>query len=606
MFSNLRVRAGTLLLLLLPWIPPCPSASAAGPERVRKVLVLFAYEKDLPANLVIDESIRATFKANSNEPIELFSEYMDLGRFGDARYEQQLVEHYRQKYARHEIEVVIPVILPALDFAQKHRDQLFPGRPIVYCALYKKELLTRNIGPKVIGVPVDVEMNATLDLALQLHPNTQRVVIVAGASENDASWVHLARQNFRQEEEKGNVEFVYLTGLPMTDLLDQVAHLPKKSIVLYINIVRDGEGKPFRPRDALELLSQASKVPVYGFYDTYLGHGIVGGRLLSMEAEGKNAANLGLRILVGEKPEDISVGVESSNAYMFDGRQLRRFGIREDDLPPGSIVRYREPTAWELYQWYILGGIFISIIEGLLIAGLLVQRAKRRRAEEALRESRNDLRSLTGRLLQAQELERRRLAREMHDDMTQRLAVLAIEMGKIEHAQGPNDPLTEKLADMRHKLVKLSEDVHALSRQLHPSILDDLGLIDALRSECISFQQREGIVVEYRPENVPANMPKDVALCVYRITQEALRNIAKHAQTKEAQVALVGNGKDVLLTVTDLGNGFDFNAVRSGPGLGLASIHERARLINAELSIQSRPGLGTTIGMLVPLPKGVP
>src|SRR5262249_40809668 len=157
------------------------------------------------------------------------------------------------------------------------------------------------------------------------------------------------------------------------------------------------------------------------------------------------------------------------------------------------------------------------------------------------------------------------------------------------------------LRTMQEKLVGLSEDVHALSRQLHPSILDDLGLVEALRSECASFSRREGIAVVYRPEDVPTTLPKDVALCVYRVAQAALRNLAKHAAVNEAWVTLVGAGPELLLRVQDEGVGFDPAEVRSQPGLGLSSMEERVRLVSAELCVMSTPGRGTTVEVRVPL-----
>src|SRR5207249_2749009 len=132
---------------------------------------------------------------------------------------------------------------------------------------------------------------------------------------------------------------------------------------------------------------------------------------------------------------------------------------------------------------------------------------------------------------------------------------------------------------MQEQLVALSEDVHALSRQLHPSILDDLGLVEALRSECASFSRREGIAVDYRPEEIPTTLSADVALGVYRVAQEALRNVAKHAAVNEARVSLVVAGSELLLRVRDEGVGFDPAGVPSEPGLGLSSMEERARLI---------------------------
>jgi signal transduction histidine kinase len=189
----------------------------------------------------------------------------------------------------------------------------------------------------------------------------------------------------------------------------------------------------------------------------------------------------------------------------------------------------------------------------------------------------------------------------MHDDWTQRLALLSIDIALLEkHVAAPETAL-RLLHAMQEKLVSLSEDMHALSRQLHPSILDDLGLVEALRSECASFSRREGIAVDYRPEEAPSSLPKDIALCVYRVAQEALRNIARHAAVNEAWVTLTIVGQELVLRVQDRGAGFDPTGGHSQPGLGLSSMQERVRLIQGKLSITSAPGQGTTVEVAVPL-----
>jgi PAS domain S-box-containing protein len=227
-----------------------------------------------------------------------------------------------------------------------------------------------------------------------------------------------------------------------------------------------------------------------------------------------------------------------------------------------------------------------------------------RKSESALRKSQDNLRFLAGKLLSVQEEERRRLAREMHDDLTQRLAVLAIETGKLEHQlESSPKPVRDKLGQMKEQMVKLSADVHDISRQLHPAILDDLGLVDAIKSECASFSKREGISVSYKPINMPSAIPKDVALCIYRIMQEGLRNIAKHANVKEAEVLLTGTNDGVRLCVKDKGVGFDSAGDGVKGGLGLASMEERIRLIQGEISIQSQPGQGTAIKLWAPLSR---
>jgi len=223
-----------------------------------------------------------------------------------------------------------------------------------------------------------------------------------------------------------------------------------------------------------------------------------------------------------------------------------------------------------------------------------------------LKRAEQSVRTLARRLLTAQEVERRRLAREMHDDLTQRLAVLAIEAGKLEQALDSAGTAPARLREMKEQLIRLSKDVHALSRQLHPSILDDLGLVDALRSECASFSQREGIAVRCALADVPSQVPKDVALCLYRIVQEGLRNVAKHSGARQAAVSLAATDEGILLSIEDPGAGFDPAQVPGKPSLGLASMEERARLVGGDFSIRSGPGRGTLIEVWTPLSEGKP
>jgi PAS domain S-box-containing protein len=226
------------------------------------------------------------------------------------------------------------------------------------------------------------------------------------------------------------------------------------------------------------------------------------------------------------------------------------------------------------------------------------QVAKRKRIEEARTE-------LLRRLVRAQEEEHRRIARELHDDLTQRLAVLAIDAGALEQLPNCPEDIVARACAMREQLAALSESVHSLSRQLHPSILDDLGLVDALRSECLSMGQRDGIRVKYHAGGVPLDLPRDVALCVYRVAQEALRNVAHHARCPLASVRLVANERELVLCVRDRGVGFAV-AAPGRVGLGLESMRERARLIQARLTIRSRRGEGTKVVLRVPLSRSQP
>ncbi len=227
---------------------------------------------------------------------------------------------------------------------------------------------------------------------------------------------------------------------------------------------------------------------------------------------------------------------------------------------------------------------------------LVQQVAKRKHAEKARLELRR-------RLVHAQEEEHRRISRELHDDLTQRLAVLAIDAGRLEQLPDCSRDVQERARGMREQLVAMSESVHSLSRQLHPSILDELGIVDALRAECQGLGQRDGITVRFIVNDVPAGLSRELALCVYRVTQEALRNVVRHANTRKASVRLFTTDRHLVLRVRDPGVGFDV-AARGKTGLGLESMRERARLVRARLIVESRRGEGTNVTLRVPLLRG--
>ncbi len=227
-----------------------------------------------------------------------------------------------------------------------------------------------------------MELAPTLDIALALQPQTQRVVVVAGNASADDTYVALARQEFRPYE--GKVEFTYLINLPIEELQKSLAGLPEKSVVFYLSVNSDRTTRIYTSPEVLARLAPSSSVPIYAASQIYIGNGTIGGRLLNLEEIGNRAAEIGLRILAGESPQNMPPQTIPS-AAMFDWRELRRWGISEQKLPPGSIVRYKQFTFWELYKWRFVGAVSLIILQAMLIVWLLVNRAKRRRVEEEVR-----------------------------------------------------------------------------------------------------------------------------------------------------------------------------------------------------------------------------
>ena len=224
---------------------------------------------------------------------------------------------------------------------------------------------------------------------------------------------------------------------------------------------------------------------------------------------------------------------------------------------------------------------------------LVRQVAKRKQVEEARTELRR-------RLVHAQEEEHRRIARELHDDLTQRLAVLAIDAGMLEQLPGCPADVEERARGMREQLVALSEGVHSLSRQLAPFHPRRIGHRRCLTRGVSEPWPRDGIAVRFVAHDVPTGLSREMALCVYRVTQEALRNVARHAKTRKASVRLFATDRHLVLRVRDRGVGFDV-AARGKRGLGLESMKERARLVRARLTVESQRGEGTNVTLRVPL-----
>ena len=357
-------------------------ASAGASKPAKKILLLYSYQSVVPANLVWDRAIRAALKGTAAEPIEFYTEFLDLAQFPDESYLRGLMNLLQNKYARQKIDLLIPVRDLAFHFLLANREFLFPGVPMVFCGAERNEVQSLPRPKGTTGVVSWIDVQGTLAAALKLHPQTRQIVLVGGTAETDRSYQRLAREALRPYE--GRLDVLFLIDLPMDQILNKVANLPPNTIVLFLMLFRDSSGNNFVPRDALTLVAQAANAPVYGLFEALLGHGIVGGHLVSHKAQGSMAGELGRRVLNGEKPENIPIVYEGTDLYLFDWRQLKRWGIRESDLPPGSVVRFKEPSLWEEHQREVIGTAAAFCFLTMLIILLLINLGRRRRAERSL------------------------------------------------------------------------------------------------------------------------------------------------------------------------------------------------------------------------------
>ena len=367
------------LLLIAALLASAPSLQA---QPRKQVLVIFDEDQSaFPGLARIDRSLRDTF----GKAVDYHSEAMDLAQFQRPGYDQMLADHYERKYAGKRLDLIVAVLEPPLDFLLQHGAAIFPGVPIVFCGVDASTIAVKKLPRNITGVLVERSFAPTLDIALRLQPDTRRVFVVGGASAFDRYLEALARRDLKGYERRVAVD--YLVGLPMEALLKGVSHLPANSVIVFTTLFADGDGRTFIPHEALSAIATSANAPVYAALDQYIGVGAVGGSVYSVDAQGSAAAKVGLEIIGGAAPLSIPMRGVGSQIDMFDARQLARWQLDETRLPAHSEIRYREPSMWHQYRWYVAGTMAIVLLQGALIAGLLLARLRRQKAEaEALRQ----------------------------------------------------------------------------------------------------------------------------------------------------------------------------------------------------------------------------
>ena len=261
-----------------------------------------------------------------------------------------------------------------------------------------------------------------------------------------------------------------------------------------------------------------------------------------------------------------------------------------------------EGQFWELYQPYILTGLVIVVLQSALITALLVQRRRLTRAERALRESYQQNQDLAGRLINAQEKERGRIARDLHDDLSQQLAGVAIMLSGLRRKvgrSGSEPELEQMVGSLQDRTTAAAIAVRNLSHELHPRVLEHLGLTAALRGHCADIERHHQVTVTFSPGDGLDSLDSDVELCLFRVAQEALTNAVRHARARTIEVSLMRPSEGVELRIADDGVGFVPGDL-TRRGLGLRSIDERVRFMGGHVSVSSRPGQGTSVLVRIP------
>ena len=353
---------------------------AAEPET--RVLILNATDPYLPAYLVIDAAMRETLAKDTTRRFVYFSEPLDAQRFDWKQYEPEYLALLVKKYKGLRIDVVVAVTQPALDFANEHRNELWPDAWVVFHGIPARALEKVALPERVTGVVSREDVGGTLDLARRLQPDARRILVIAGVSDYDQDLAERARRVLASRAEPAEVEF--LLGLSQPELVERIKQEAANTIVLYLTEFRDRDGRPYTPRELLRAISAVSPAPVYGLYETYVGLGIGGGVVESYRGPGapcrRTDPSGGGRHVAGP-----DCGQLSPDRCITDASALRRWSLDEGRLPEGCEIRFAERPFWREYPLQTFGALAVVLLEGALITVLLVERRRRRAAELELR-----------------------------------------------------------------------------------------------------------------------------------------------------------------------------------------------------------------------------
>ncbi len=694
----------------------------------KKVLILSSYHKGLSWTDSIVRGIENELSAAAIE-IKIYSEYMDTKRYSEELLYQHLFDTYAYKFRKIKFDVVIVNDNNALNFALEHHGELFPDTPVVFCGInnFRESMLAGH--SLFTGVVEEIDIKGTLELALSLHPETSRVVSI-----NDNTTTGIAVKNEVLANAplfEGRVDFEFIEDFDITELKDRVWKLPRDSIILLSVVNRDKTGSFLDYEDSIALIYSESSAPIYSLWDTYLGKGIVGGRLTNGYHQGVAAAQMALRILNGERVETIPVLSDSPNKFMFDYKQLKLFGISNADLPENSIIINEPDTLYSRNKTVFLAGLFTITSLIMIIAVLLILIFYRKKMEEVLRDSeqryrdfyenapdmyhsvnkdgiilycnetearmlgyrkeeiigkpisdffsektkkiyekefpllknksvhldverefvrrdgstfttsinistevdeqgeliktkaiardlterrrveeltrsQQQLRSLSAYLESARETEKKRIARQIHDELGHALTTLSLDLSWLNNRMS-NDgkeldtaPLITRTGAMSDLIDSTIQTVQRISSELIPGVLDHLGLSEAIKWQIGELRKRTEIRYDIMidPDGVELNNTR--AIAVFRIFQEALTNIVRHAQATEVSVNLKEEEGSLTLSVTDNGKGIQHNQVASPESVGLIGIRERARILGGRATISGSSD-GTTVKLVMPI-----
>jgi len=361
------------------------TAVCAAESKAKRVLVVHSFGSVAPPFTTHSVAFETELVEKMGERVDLDEVSLDMARYADPNLQEALVEYLQKRQPHWQPDLVVPIGSPAGVFVEQYRDRLFPETPILYTGMDRRRLSPHALERNAAFIGENFDGPGFIEDILQIAPATKNIAIVIGASAVEQYWAAAFRKEF--EPFTNRINFIWLNDLSLDQMLEKTRALPPDSYIFLILLLRDATGVTHNADEALQRIHAVANAPINGIFQHQLGLGIVGGRLYQAELEGIESARTAVRILHGEPASSFPPRIVGPLSPRYDWRELQRWKIDEKLLPPGSTVLYRTPGLWEQHRALIIGGISICVVETLLIAGLVVNRIRRRHAERSLSES---------------------------------------------------------------------------------------------------------------------------------------------------------------------------------------------------------------------------
>ncbi len=597
-----------------------PAAAEAVP---RSVLIFDQSEPNSQWGIGFRAGLVATLGADAARPISIYSEVLDLAQFNSKEYEELQRTYLREKYRDKPIGVIVVHGASALDLLLRLRTELWSTVPVIFGVVDEVTAARLHLPPDVTGTILRLRLSDLVAAARALVPNLKRIALVGDPFERQPF-----RKQYAQElpQFAKELEIIDLSGLSLAEIKERVAALPDDTAIIYTSIYVDGAGVTYIPPDPLGRVAEAANRPIVGDAEPLIGHGSTGGFVVISNPIGQASARLASRILNGEKVSDIPITMGDFTRPIFDWRQLQRFGISENRLPPGSEIRFRPASMWELYRWPIITIALAMLLQAAIISWLLFERDRRRRAELESR----------GRMLEVIHLNRTAAAGALSASIAHELnqplgAILSnAEAAELLLAANPPDlgQVREILSDIRdadQRAAEIIQHLRKLLKRTNDIDLQEFDLNDAI-SEAIHILSPEamkrGVVLS--TNGVQRSLPvradqvhlQQVVLNLASNGMDAMTNSVPGTRTMSIQTALT-EASEVEVSVVNSGSGipqeklkdvFDtfYTTKQEGTGLGLSIARTIVETYGGKIWAENRSGGGAVFRFTLPLSEARP